>query len=133
MNKLEGQITDIKVSGGLSIVTVILMGDIAVQSIIIETPDSAAYLKQGNPINVIFKETEVILAKGETNHLSLQNKIEGTVRNIYKGELLTEVMIETVPGHITAIVSREAFDAMDVKTNERVTAMIKQNEVMLAE
>lgn len=133
MNKLEGQITDIKVSGGLSVVTVNLTGGVALRSIIIETPESATYLKNGNPINVIFKETEVILAKGETGHLSLQNRIRGKVHSISNGELLTEVMIECEPGRITAIVSKDAFETMNVKTDDMITALIKQNEVMLAE
>ncbi len=133
MNKLEGKITDIKVSGGLSVVTVELTGGIALRSIIIETPDSASYLKNGNPINVVFKETEVILAKGETSHLSLQNRIKGKVHSISNGELLTEVMIECEPGRITAIVSKDAFETMNVRIDDMITALIKQNEVMLAE
>lgn len=133
MNKLKGQISKVKVHGGISQASISLGQGIDINCILIETPETASYLAPGIQVNVIFKETEVILAKGDEFQLSLQNRIPGKIRAIKTGELLCEVTVETVPGTVTAIVSRDSLDALGLKKGEAVMAMIKQNEVMLSE
>lgn len=133
MNKLQGQISDVKFHEGLSQVTVALSGGVDIRSIVIETPETATYLATGIPVNVIFKETEVILAKGDHFPLSLQNRIPGKIGIVKKGELLCEVSVQTIPGIVTAIVSRDSLEALGLKAGETVVAMIKENEVMLSE
>ena len=133
MNKLKGQISKVKVHGGISQASISLGQGIDINCILIETPETASYLAPGIQVNVIFKETEVILAKGDEFQLSLQNRIPGKISAIKTGELLCEVAVETVPGTVTAIVSRDSLDALGLKKGEAVMAMIKQNEVMLSE
>ena len=60
MNILKGNIDRIKVSGDLSIVEV-KVGELVFSIILIDTPESADFLKIKNEVRVIFKETEVIL------------------------------------------------------------------------
>ena len=71
MNSLKGKIEAVNVSGDLSIVTV-KVRNTNFSAILIDTPDSDNYLVKGNPINVIFKETEVIIGIGSVDGISLR-------------------------------------------------------------
>ncbi len=133
MNSLKGHIHKVKASGGLSQVTIVLAEETYLKSIVIETPETASYLNQGTPVHVVFKETEVVLAKGKTDGLSIRNRIEGKIQTLNLGDLLCDVLVSTKAGPITAIISREAMDSMELKEGDHITVMVKQNEVMLAE
>ena len=132
MNKLSGHISEVKVNGALSQVTVAISETSHLKVIVIENPETASYLRIDNPVSVIFKETEVVLAKNDQK-LSLLNKIKGEVRLIKRGVLLSEVGLNTEAGTVHAIISTEALDELDLKISEKVTALVKQNEIMLAE
>ena len=74
MNVLKGEIETITVRTSLSLVG-IKVGQTRLSAIVIDTPETAPYLQIGNAINVIFKETEVIVGSGTEHHISLQNKL----------------------------------------------------------
>ena len=133
MNRLKGSIEEVKVSGNLSQVAIKIGDKIRINSIVIETPDSASYLMRGQSVDVIFKETEVVLAKGNVDNLSLINRIPGEIREVKQGSILCEVSLITDAGPVLAIISREALDSMALGTGDRITAMVKLNEVMIAE
>lgn len=132
MNKLSGHISELKVNGGLTQVTVQLPSRETMRAIVIENPDTAGYLRKEHPVNLIFKETEVILSKAEQD-LSLLNRLKGEVQHIRKGELLSEVGIRTGSGDIRAVISTDALEQLHLEVKDRVVAMIKQNEIMLGE
>ncbi|WP_370443935.1 molybdopterin-binding protein, partial [Aquimarina sp. Aq78] len=127
-----GEITSIKTNGSLSLVTVDV-GAVFFNTIIIETPDTAPYLKQGNHIKMIFKETEVIVGKGIEHSISIQNKAIGEIINIKKGQLLSTLTIDSTIGHLTAIITSDAADQLQLEIGEKITAMIKTTEIMLSE
>lgn len=133
MNRLSGNISNIEVSGNLSLVSVALNGDITLKTIVIETPDTASYLSKGNKIDVLFKETEVILGSDQKHAISIQNQLQGTVLMIDKAELLTKVVVRTEVGEITSILSTEDAVQLGLENQMSVIAMIKLNEIMLSE
>ena len=133
MNRLKGRIEDVKVNGNLSQVAILIGEKTSFHSIIIETPKTAAYLYKGNQVDVIFKETEVILAKGNPEGISLINRIPGEITDVKEGQMLCEVHLSTGAGPILAIISRDAFDLLQLSIGELLTAMVKLNEVMIAE
>ena len=132
MNKLKGQIGDVKVSGAMSQVSIVLSPGCELRAIVIENPDTADYLKKNRPVQLVFKETEVILAR-EEYQMSLLNSIRGEVEYIRQGKLLSEVGISTVAGKIKAIISSDALEVLALQTTDTVYAMIAQNEIMIAE
>ena len=133
MNRLKGSIEEVKVSGSLSQVTIKIGENSHIHSIIIETPDSARYLIKGQLVDVIFKETEVVLAKGSVDNLSMINRLPGKISEVKAGSILSEVSLITDAGPVLAIISREALDSMALKPGDPITAMVKLNEVMIAE
>ena len=133
MNKLKGSIGNVEVSGSLSMVTISIGNSTSFKSIVIETPETAPYLQDGKPVNIIFKETEVILAKGNPEGISLINRIPAEVKDIKAGEILCEVNLTTEAGPVSAILSRHAVDLLSLKKGDLVTAMVKLNEIMISE
>ena len=131
MNLLKGTIASINVNGSLSLVR-IDVNQIMLTAIVIDTPETASYLKIGNVVNVIFKETEVIIGKGTEHHISLRNKLVGLIEQIDSGELLAKITMNTAAGKVTSIITSNAVRQLQLKTGEEVTAMIKTNEMMLS-
>ncbi|WP_416443039.1 molybdopterin-binding protein [Leeuwenhoekiella sp. A16] len=132
MNILTGKITNLEVNGSLSLVSC-LVNDLLFKAIVIETPATASYLKKENTIKLLFKETEVIMATGDTSNISLQNKITGTVINIEKGKLLSQIVINSAVGTITSVITSGAVEQLKIEIGKEVTAMIKTNEILLSE
>ncbi|MEM1587200.1 MAG: TOBE domain-containing protein [Candidatus Bathyarchaeia archaeon] len=53
--------------------------------------------------------------------------------SVEKGDVVTKVKVEiTVPATITALISTEAAEDLDIKVNDEVEAVIKATEVMIA-
>ena len=132
MNVLQGKISSIKTSGRLTIVTLDL-NHVMMNSIIIENPETVSYLKPGNPIKVMFKETEVVVGKGKEIPVSMENQVEGIITEMSKGELLCSISMETKVGKLKATLTAESASKLQLKVDENITAMIKTTEIMLSE
>ena len=132
MNSFRGTITGIEVSGSLSIVTVQISDDISLKAIVIETPDTAPYLYLGNEINAVFKETEVVIGLEQNPSISLQNRINGKIEAIEKGDLLSKVIISTTAGTVVSVISTDSVEHLKLHQGTPVTAMIKLTEMMLS-
>ncbi|MBT8184967.1 MAG: TOBE domain-containing protein [Eudoraea sp.] len=133
MNSLKGHISGIKVNGSMSVVTINLGPSVVLKSIVIDTPETVPYLREGRPVNLLFKETEVIIGTPGKLMISIQNQIPATVERIDNGELLTKLELQAVPGRIIAIIATAASQKMQLKKGKKVIAMIKLNEIMLSE
>ncbi|MGB5648352.1 MAG: TOBE domain-containing protein [Muriicola sp.] len=132
MNKLQGHIEHLEVSGDLTLVTVFLQEGIRMHAIVIDTPKSAAYLTLKRKVALLFKETEVVIGNLIEPHISIQNKIEGTVESIEQGKLLSCLSIRTAVGEIRSTISKAAVLSLKLEIGTKVLAMVKLNEVMLS-
>ena len=132
MNVLKGEIESLTVKNSLSLVK-IKVGPFHLTSIVIDTPETASYLHEGGAVNVIFKETEVIIGKGTAHPISLQNKFTGTISSIESGDLLSRVRLDTKVGNIVSVITTNAVNQLQLTEGSEVTAMVKTNEVMLSE
>lgn len=132
MNLLRGTITEIKVHGNLSLVRV-SVSNITLTSIVIETPETVAYLKIGKEVKVMFKETEVIIGTAQDPGISLQNQIPVAIKEVVPGVLLSELLLEFNGKMIRSVITSRAVEQLGLTAGDRVTAMVKTNEVMLAE
>lgn len=132
MNIFKGTISNIKTSGSLSLVEVNVDG-IIFKSIIIDTPETAFYLKINNDVKIIFKEAEVVISKGNLENISLQNKVSGLIIKIEKDELLSKITLKTKIGEIRSIITTDAVEQLVLKNGDEVVAMVKTNEMILSE
>ena len=132
MNILRGKIKSVEVNGSLSLVRTEVAG-ILLTAIVVDTPQTAPYLKAGQFINIIFKESEVIIGKGTVHPVSLRNKFIGKVTAIKSDHLLSKITVDTAVGKIISIITTNAVKKLPLHVNDEVTAMIKTNEMMLSE
>lgn len=132
MNRLRGQITGIESNGHVSLVDVAI-GDDTFAAILLESPDSAPYLIAGNQVQVLFKETEVSLAKNLSGEISLRNRVRATVREIRRGEILSEVVLDYRGQALTSIITSRAVKRLSLQQGDEVEALVKANEVSLME
>ncbi|WP_215225755.1 TOBE domain-containing protein [Echinicola shivajiensis] len=132
MNQFEGKITGIQSSEHMSLVLVDLGEGVEFHSILLDTVESAHYLQKGKKVNILFKETELVLSKEEKINISIENKILGTITEIKKGEILTRVKLNTAIGDLIALISSISSNNMSLKLNDQVLTLIKFNEVILS-
>ncbi|MEM9329546.1 MAG: TOBE domain-containing protein [Bacteroidota bacterium] len=131
MNTLKGQIVNLQVDSALTLVRA-EVGQSIFSAIIIDTPETVDYLKVGQSVNVVFKETEVVIGLPGINGISLQNQLSGTVQSLQKGRLLSRLEIHTDVGYISSIVTSQAVEQLKISKGSKVVAMVKTNEVMLS-
>jgi len=132
MNILKGTIEKLTISGSLTLIG-IKVNTIDMSAIVIDTPKTAPYLKIGNTITVVFKETEVIIGKGNTDEISLRNKFKGTIEVLESKELLSKLIIKTNVGKISSIITTNAVKQLKLELGTAVTAMVKTNEILISE
>jgi molybdate transport system regulatory protein len=143
MNVLPGEIIEIVTEDEISLVR-IRMDDQVFSSIVLDTPATISYLRTGNPVRLLFKETEVIIAKTSPLAISVQNKIECVIKTIKKGKILCELALGICGSHaesapasgqsreIRSIITRNACEQLNLRENDIIIALVKTNEVSLS-
>ncbi|CAN5385824.1 TOBE domain-containing protein [soil metagenome] len=130
MNILQGTISAVKTDGSLSLVKVKAKNNI-ITSLSIDTPQHSDFLQVGKEVNIVFRETEVILAKQLQGLISVQNKLDCIVAHIEKGELLCKITLDFQGTNIISIITRNAFDQLLITEKENISALIKSTEVSI--
>jgi len=65
--------------------------------------------------------------------ISARNRLKGVVKGVEKGDIIAKVKLQVeVPAVITALISREAVEDLNIKVGDSVEAVIKATEVMIA-
>lgn len=131
MNRLKAVIESVKSQGSLSMIS-LQAGNISLKTIVIDTPETLDYLQKGHEVQVLFKETEIFLGKGNLENLSLQNRIPATIESIETGRLLSRISMTCTEGSIQAVITSDAVEQLQLSSGDEVTAMIKTNEIMLS-
>ena len=132
MNRLRGIITRIESTDHLSLVDIEVAGDLFT-AILVETPESAAWLKTGNSVAVLFKETEVSLAKNLSGEISLRNRMAARVDAIRQGQLLSEVRLDYRGHPVTSVITTRSVERLKLAPGDMVEGLVKANEVTLLE
>lgn len=130
MNKLPGMITHIQQSGAIILVDISVDGH-GFSAILIDSGTSNQCLGVGAPVNLIFKETEVSLARNLSGSLSTRNRLQCTVTGINRGELLSLVSLQFGQHSIASSVTTRAVDSLQLHVGDNVEALIKATEVSL--
>jgi len=130
MNKLPGTITKIQQSGAILLVDVVVDGH-TFSAMLIESATQPEWLFQGNRIDLIFKETEVSLAKNLSGMISIRNRMKCSVLHIDRGELLSKVSLQFQKYKLISAITTRSVSSLDLKVGDEVEALVKANEVSL--
>jgi molybdate transport system regulatory protein len=130
MNRLSGIISKIQQSGAILLVDVDVDGH-SFSAMLIESATQPEWLKTGNTIDLVFKETEVSLAKNLSGMISMRNRMKCTVQHIERGELLSKIRLNFQKYTVTSAITTRSVDSLDLKIGDDVEALVKANEVSL--
>lgn len=90
-------------------------------------------LKEGDTVTALFKATHVMLSNAHIDGISARNQLEGTIENVVKGMVNTEITLVTEGGeHIVCIVTNEAAEELGVQSGQKAVAIIKSSDIMIA-
>ena len=65
--------------------------------------------------------------------LSARNQFKGKVLAVEKGVITAKVKVEVkMPVTVTAVITKEAVEDLDIKVGDEVTAIVKSTEIMIA-
>jgi molybdate transport system regulatory protein len=65
--------------------------------------------------------------------LSARNQLKGKVLAVEKGVITAKVKVEVkMPVTVTAVITKEAVEDLDVKVGDEVTAIVKSTEIIIA-
>jgi molybdopterin-binding protein len=132
MNKLQGTITQIDSNSHMALID-IAVGDDVLSATLLETPEQVGYLQVGKQVSVLFKETEVALAKDLTGLISLRNRLAVEVQAIDRGEILSAITLAYQAQTITSVITTRGMDRLKLAVGDKVEALIKANEVVLSD
>jgi len=130
LNRLKGQIAAIDSNSHMSLVDVAVGNDIFTATLL-ETPESAEYLRVGNDVTLRFKETEVSLAKNLSGLISLRNRFPATIRSIDRGDILSVVALDYAGKALASVITTRGVDRLQLAVGDAVEALVKANEIAL--
>jgi molybdopterin-binding protein len=132
MNKLTGTITQIQQSGAILLVDVDVDGQ-SFSALLIESATQPQWLKVGNTVDVVFKETEVSLAKELSGLISLRNRMLCHVLKVDRGKLLSNISLQFQNYILISAITSRAVDSLQISVGDKLEALVKSNEITLME
>lgn len=130
-NQLKGTIRDI-ISGRVASEIVIDMGaGTALKAVITNDGKEAMGLKTGDSVYALIKASFVMVAKEKPTRISIRNILETQVVEITEGLVNCELKLKMGDQIITSMVTEEAVKELEIKTGDKVYALIKANTIVI--
>jgi len=60
---------------------------------------------------------------------TIQNRLPGTIERMASGKIVSELVIRTVAGELTSIISTRSIERLNLEEGDRVFALFKATEV----
>ncbi|MFC9293371.1 molybdopterin-binding protein [Streptomyces sp. NPDC057011] len=130
-NQIAGTVTAVTSGEAMTTVKVRLEGGQEITAAI--TTDAAKDLgiSTGSSVKALVKATEVALATGPVEGLSIRNQLAGTVADVATGPAMASVKVDVAGGGLTAAITADAVEALGLAAGSSVVALIKSTEVSL--
>jgi len=134
MNTLKGTIAVIATEGNLSVIKLHPENKPAdwITAIEIDTASASKFLVTGNSVNILFRETEVIIAKNFSGQISVQNRFACMITSVEKGKLLGKIMLDYSGVEIVSIITMNAVNTLGLTVGDEVLALVKTTEISIA-
>lgn len=129
MNHIPATITDIKSVDTINIVTFTAEGQ-EMRMMALELDEK---LVVGSKVILGVKATHVALAKCLNSLMSISNQLDVQLEGVDSGELLSSVKFRFSGAVLESIITKESASRMELKTGDRVIALIKSSELSIVE
>ena len=130
MNSITGTIANIQQSGSI-ILADIDIGTNNISAMLIASANGDTWISKDKQVQVVFKETEVSLAKNLSGKISLRNRFQCVVKAIEKGELLSKIILECGSNKIVSVITTRSMQDLEISINDNIEALVKANEISL--
>ncbi|MGX1544816.1 TOBE domain-containing protein [Streptomyces adustus] len=131
-NQLPGTVTAVTPGEVMATVKVRLAGGQDLTAAITLEAVEELRLTTGAAVHALVKSTEVALATGPVEGLSIRNRLPGTVRDVAAGGAMATVKVAVDGAVLTAAITRDSATELGLSAGSAVTALIKSTEVSLA-
>ena len=131
-NQLPGTVTAVTPGEAMATVKVRLDGGQELTAAITLDAVKELGLAEGSAVRALVKSTEISLATGSVDGLSIRNRLPGTVTDIATGGAMASVKVSVNGGNLTSAITKDAVTDLGLGTGTAVTALIKSTEVSLA-
>ncbi|GAB3553919.1 hypothetical protein GCM10027343_41250 [Noviherbaspirillum agri] len=130
MNHLPGIISNVEVHGSIALVEA-AVGKHKLAATLIGAGEEVQTWQSGMPVALLFKETEVSLAKNLSGLISMRNRMPCTVTAIERGKLLTKVSLDFNGHAITSVITTRSSHALELAVGDVVEGLVKANEMTI--
>lgn len=130
MNRLPGTIVAVEAYGSVAVVEVAVGARLFTASLL-GSGEAAAQWPAGARVSLLFKETEVALAKNLSGQISLRNRMPATITALEPGRLLTRVWLEMDGLRFSSLITTRSAQGMQLAVGQQVEGLVKSNEVGL--
>jgi molybdate transport system regulatory protein len=131
-NQLPGTVATITPGEVMATVGVRLTGGQILTAAITREAVTELGLTPGSAVQALVKSTEVALATGPAEGLSIRNRLPGTVTDVTTGAAMVSVKLSVSGSELTAVITRDAVTDLGLTAGSAVVALIKATEVSLA-
>ncbi|MEW2167916.1 TOBE domain-containing protein [Streptomyces sp. NPDC007084] len=131
-NQIPGTVTAVTAGEVMATVKVRLDGGQDLTAAITLEAVKELGLAEGSPVRAMMKSTEVALATGPVEGLSIRNQLPGTVSDVATGGAMATVKVTVDGGELTAAITKDAVSDLGLAAGSSVVALIKSTEVSLA-
>ncbi|MEU6949047.1 TOBE domain-containing protein [Streptomyces sp. NPDC046316] len=132
-NQLPGTVTSVTTGEAMATVKVRLDGGQDVTAAITADAVKDLRLGEGAAVRILVKSTEVALATGPVDGLSIRNQIPGTVSEVSAGAAMASVKVAVEGGSLTAAITKDAVADLGLAAGASVVALVKATEIALAQ
>ncbi|MER5435381.1 TOBE domain-containing protein [Streptomyces sp. NPDC002588] len=131
-NQLPGTVTAVHPGEVMATVEIRLDGgQHLTAAITLEAADDLS-LAEGSAVRALVKSTEVSLATGRVDGLSIRNQLPGALTGLTIGGVMASAKVSLDGGELTAVITKEAATDLGLFVGSDVVALIKATEVSLA-
>ncbi|MCX5143564.1 MULTISPECIES: molybdopterin-binding protein [unclassified Streptomyces] len=130
-NQIPGTVTAVTAGEAMATVKVRLTGGQDITAAITREAVTDLGLAEGTPVRTLIKSTEVALATGAVEGLSIRNRIPGTVTGVTAGGAMASVKVSVEGGELTAAITRDAVTDLGITAGTAVVALVKSTEISL--
>lgn len=127
MNKIVATIKEITSDGIIKLVILEKNEDLFSVLVLEDT----ANLELRAKVQLVFKETELFLAKDFSGKLSIRNIFNCTIKNIEYGKILSKITLDYKGESLVSLITTLSARNLELELNMPITALIKSNEILI--
>ncbi|MFH8369835.1 molybdopterin-binding protein [Streptomyces sp. NPDC018031] len=131
-NRIPGTVTAVTRGEAMALVKVRLAGGQDITAAFTTDAVEELGLAEGSAVESLVKSTEVSLATGPVEGVSIRNRIPGTVTGVTTGGAMGSVKVSVEGGELTSAITKDAVEALGLAAGTSVVALVKSTEISLA-